>query len=112
MPDEIPPAVTAEEWDKWWRGDRWIELGRQPNRRFGVDAHRYRNDPRPAATMAFANAAREDTDPGKFTHDDVQTLAEVIGYLESEGRHHEDVDAIVAKLLAILPPGSAIAEMS
>jgi hypothetical protein len=102
--DEISPALTPEQWAAWDRGDPYIELRRLPNGRIGVQQERFRNDPLPLATISFANASLPDGDPRKFTHDDVQTLAEVIGYIEAQGMEHEDVDAIVAKLMAILPP--------
>jgi len=108
----IAPALTREEWERIAKQDDYparpiADIFRVPMRTVS------RSIPNPNdmldlghQAMALANYRPPEGDPRKFTHDDVQTLVEVIGYLESEGREHGDVDAIVAKLRAILPPRS------
>lgn len=112
MNERIAPALNADEWDA---GEKWVgrsavtlfdecadgivRIGfEHPTSEAGVSGDLI------AATVSLANAALSDADPRKITRLDVQVLREVVGYIEEHGRHHEDVDALIEKLAALLPP--------
>ena len=110
MTDEIAPALTPEEWRIY---DRAVESAREKGdaliysvRPWIVNAGSTRESlPR---AMTIANAALPDDSPYKITRSDLDKLDCAASALRHEyGSDDEDaadLDALAAKLAALLPP--------
>lgn len=121
MPDEIRPALSAEEWarervESTTNADT-VSLIRSEHGRVNFVAHGtngWRGEPNtiglvmgtrmPLAIMALANAALSDDSPHKITRADVDML-------ESSAENDHDayvnrgaMNQLAAKLAALLPP--------
>jgi hypothetical protein len=107
MSDEtIPPALTAEQWERWTRGET-IELARSRGARVTRHPATYSSYVHPHADMALANAALPDGDPRKITHGRVQLLRDYAAFFRREGLEHPrlaEMDAFADALAALLPP--------
>jgi hypothetical protein len=98
MSDEIPPAMTAEDWRDWSSGGQLAHVSLRTAANSFDD---------PAALMALVNYRLADDDPRKITRADVVWLRGAISMLQDSVRKDEwaaRLGALTAKLSALLPP--------
>lgn len=106
MTDEIPPALTADEWAEI----RTHPLPWGPSELIGE----YASEGEYAKALALANAALPDGDLRKITREDVVKLRSIAADMRAErpaDTWADDADvleALAAKLAAILPPREGV----
>lgn len=116
MNRDIPPALTAEEWVSRTVTNRDAAHIR-PSAVAGYvefDINEVDVEPYTFAaeqTVAIANAARPDDDPGKITRADVRMLVDLalhVGEVDRDPATAWEITGLAAKLAALLPPPTGV----